>query len=421
MRAPSTGLIVKPMTAQIAPAPSVPLERLPRLAPLAIVAAVAAVLTGQILTVFKAIPYEFTDFLVYRGGGTAVRHGGHLYQVAVNTEPLAGLQFIYTPFAAVFLAPVSLLGVGASELVWTYLNFLALGGAIWVSLRLVGVRSRTLRTALTAAGMVVGSLLSPILFNNLLGQINLLVMLPILIDFLPDLPERWRGIGTGLAAGLKLTPLLFVVYLLFTRRRAAAARAVGAFAATILLGFAVIPSDSNRYWFHGVFYDSSRMLPGRWLVNHSLPGQIARLEHVTTPPSWTVAVSVAVGLLGLAAALYAHRLGHDLVGMLVIAFTAQLVSPVTWMHHGVWVVPALIWLGSARWQRGTLLPRAVFGVALAWYLTPLWVLGQGDLHDPPYQWTVTGEIVTGLTNNLVPAVLAIATLPIWLPRLRTSE
>jgi alpha-1,2-mannosyltransferase len=238
------------------------------------------------------------------------------------------------------------------------------------------------------------------------------------VDFLPGGSGRWRGIGIGIAAGLKLTPLLFVAYLVLTGRWRDALRALAAFAATILVGWAVVPTDSRAYWLHGIFYKSSRMVPGNILVNHSLPGFFARLEHTTAPPSWTLAISAVVGLLCLAAAVWAHRLGQDMVGMLVIAFTAQLVSPITWMHHGVWVVPALIWLGRATWREGTVLPRVVLGLATVWYLVPVWVLGQRPSGHTAYQWTVPGNVLETLTGNLVPAVLALALLPVWLRRLR---
>jgi hypothetical protein len=161
------------------------------------------------------------------------------------------------------------------------------------------------------------------------------------------------------------------------------------------------------------------MVPFPTLVNHSLPGLFARLQHTTTPSNGAVAIAAVVGAVFLAGAVWAYRRGQDTVGMLVIAFTAQLVSPITWMHHGVWVIPALIWLSLARWRSGRLLPWTVLSLATAWYVAPVWLIGQGSLTaTAPHQWTTSGEIITALTGNLVPAVIAIVLMPVWLPRLR---
>jgi alpha-1,2-mannosyltransferase len=84
----------------------------------------------------------------------------------------------------------------------------------------------------------------------------------------------------------------------------------------------------------------------------------------------------------------------------------------------VWVVPALVWLGYATWRRATVLPRVVLGAGVVWYMVPVWVLGQRPSGHSAYQWTVPGNVLETLTGNLVPAVLALALLPVWLPRLR---
>ena len=45
----------------------------------------------------------------------------------------------------------------------------------------------------------------------------------------------------GIAAGIKLVPLIFIPYLLLTRRFRQAAVAAAAFAATVAAGFIVLP------------------------------------------------------------------------------------------------------------------------------------------------------------------------------------
>jgi alpha-1,2-mannosyltransferase len=343
------------------------------------------------------------------------------YTLALGWPPLADMQYIYTPFAGVLFVPIALLSPMAAQASWTFLSLLALGAVLWVSMRMAGMTSRQRMTMVMLAGMIVATFLAPVQMNMLLGQINLYLMLMVLVDFLPGMPERWRGVATGIAAGIKLTPLIFVVYLLLTGRKRAALQATGAFLGTVLIGAAIVPADSRSYWLGGLFFDSTRMVPGDMLVNHSLPSFFARLLGGSTPPSWSLVVSAVVGIACLAAAVWAKRRGHDMVGLLVIAFAAQLVSPITWVHHSVWIVPALVWLGLATWRRATVLPRVIIALTLAWYTMPFWLLGQQVDQGVPFQLTPAGNIFVTLTGNLVPAVLAIALMPVWLNRLRPAQ
>ena len=89
-----------------------------------------------------------------------------------------------------------------------------------------------------------------------LGQVNLLLMLLIVADLLTTgtLSGRtrwWHGIGIGVAAGIKLTPLIFIPYLVLIRRYRQAATAAVTFVITVLLGYAVLPRDSGTYWATG--------------------------------------------------------------------------------------------------------------------------------------------------------------------------
>ena len=121
----------------------------------------------------------------------------------------------------------------------------------------------------------------------------------------------WQGIGTGLAAGIKLTPLIFVAYLALTGRVRAAVTAVGVFALTVAAGFIWLPARSRTFWLGGVFYDQSRIGNPANPSDQSLAGAIARLAGTGDPPrTWWLVAALTVGLAGLAVAVWAHRRGH---------------------------------------------------------------------------------------------------------------
>ena len=193
----------------------------------------------------------------------------------------------------------------------------------------------------------------PVAYTLHLGEVNLILAALIGTDLLrPRDGAWWQGIGTGLAAGIKLTPLIFVAYLALTGRLRAAAVAAGTFAVTVAAGFAGLPGPSRTFWLGGVFYDQNRIGDPANPSDQSLAGAMARLAGTLEPPRqwWLVAV-FAVGLAGLAVAVWAHRRGYRMAGFGCCAVTGLLVSPISWTHHWVWAVPVLVWLITVAWRR----------------------------------------------------------------------
>jgi alpha-1,2-mannosyltransferase len=394
-----------------------------RYLPLVVLLAISAAVTAVLATVARPLmPWWMNDFAVYHAAGKAVLHGAPpIYDLAVDTENFTNLPFVYPPFAAMLFAPFAVFGLATAGVLWTFVTELCLATILWLSLGMVGVSSWKRRAVLVLAGMVLFScLLDPVRVNAYLGQINMLVVLLVLVDFSRSMPQRWRGIGIGIAAGIKLTPLIFVVYLVLVGRRRDALRAMLGFVGTVAAGFAVLPSVSRQYWLDGMFLSPDRILPVfPSLVNHSVSGLFSRLTGTTAPPGWTPLVTVVLAVLGLAAAVWAYRRGQAMVGMLVVGFTSLLVSPVTWPHHILWLVPALVWLAFAQWRSGSvLLPRLILVAVLVHSTLSLYQLAQRIDGGVAYQITTPGNLIATFGGNLAVMVLALAFLPVWLRRLR---
>ncbi|HEY2062699.1 MAG TPA: glycosyltransferase 87 family protein [Amycolatopsis sp.] len=386
-----------------------------RWAPAAAGCVVVAALLALRLWLSGLIPGAWmADFSVYYAGGRAVLEGTPLYDLNFGTAEIP-FPFTYSPFAALVFVPLTSLGPAGASVAWTVVNFASLAAAVWLTLGLLRVRRRGL---LTAGWTVAVLVLDPVVLNLAVGQINIIVAALVLLDFSRVLPERWRGIALGIAAGVKLIPLIFIVYLACTGRGKTALRAGLSFAGTIAFGFLLLPSDSVRYWVHGVVFQSGRTLHSI-AVNQSLPGFFARLAGTDVAPGWTWPVTVLAGVLGLALGVRAHRRGQELVGLLVVAFTSLVVSPIVWAMHAIWIVPGLLWLCHARWQRGrVLLPRVVFAVTVVLYLVPLYELVQGV---DRYQNTVPGNLIATFGGVLAKTLLMLASVPFWLPRLRAES
>ena len=188
----------------------------------------------------------------------------------------AKLPFTYTPFAVLLFAA----GRGASFATWqaglAVLTIGLLPVVAYLSLGLAGRPAGLARAAAAFAIAAVGLWLEPVAMTLFFGQINLVLLALVVGDL--ALPDRikGKGIGIGLAAGIKLTPLIFIPYLLFTRRVKAAAVSALTFAVTAGFGFALLPYASAVYWGGKITQPGSKPFD---LDNQSLNGVILRLSH----------------------------------------------------------------------------------------------------------------------------------------------
>ena len=222
----------------------------------------------------------FTDLFVYQYGGQAVLDGLPVYE---SGDPVTGLPFTYPPFAAVVMVPLALLPAWLAAALWTGASVAALAAVVVVVRRALGRPAPGWLVALLTAGALA---LEPVWQNLTFGQVNLFLMLAVLVDLVR--PERrWSGVLVGIAAGVKLTPLVFVVLLVLVGRRTAAGRAVLAFAATVAVGFVVMPGSAATYWTDGLL-DAGRVGPPALAHNQSVYGALTRLLD-GPPPTAAVA------------------------------------------------------------------------------------------------------------------------------------
>ncbi len=295
-----------------------------------------------------------------------------------------GIKFTYTPFAALVFAACSLLPWAALRWLMTVASLAALAGTVWFTLGGLGWRGRARATALLGL-TAVALWLQPVQRALHLGQIELVLMVLIAWDLCQPDGRRWKGAGVGLAAGIKLVPLLFIPYLLLAGKRRQAAVASAVFAGTVVIGFAFLPHASAQWWLTGYFLHPGNVGDVGSLLNQSLFALVTRVTggvRAATGP-W-LGLSAVITAAGLAAAAVLHRSGRPVHGWLTCALTGLLVSPISWDHHWVWIVPVLVVLadaaaracGAARWAYGGL-AAGVAALFAAW----------------PDRWTGAGALV----------------------------
>jgi len=343
------------------------------------------------------------DLVVYRNGGLIVRHvtpayDGHRASPLYDWTGPNGVQFTYPPFAAVVFAVASVLSWTAMRWAMTLVSLAALGLSTWLVFGALGYADRPrVRLGATLGVSALALLTEPVQQTLALGQVNLLLMLLVVVDLLTasvlnKQTRWWHGIGIGLAAGVKLTPLVFIPYLLLVGRYRQAATAAGTFVATVVLGYAVLPKDSGTYWLHGLFFNANRIVFLGTRGNQSLRGMLTRLAgSVTSGTAPWLVVAILVLILGVVAAAVLYRAGYPVPGMLACALTGLLVSPLSWDHHWVWIAPAIALLahlgararGAVRagwWAAGAVVVL-VFG---AW--PQFWDLSQSGLTPAGLFW-----------------------------------
>ena len=281
----------------------------------------------------------FKDLSVYLYGGRAVLDSLPVYE---SGDPVTGLHFTYPPFAAVVMVPLALLPTWLAAALWTGASVAALAAVVVLVRRELDRPAPGWLVALLTAGALA---LEPVWQNLAFGQANLILMLAVMVDlFRPE--RRWSGVLVGIAAGLKLTPLVFVVLLVLVGRRAAAGRAALAFAGTVAVGFVVMPGSAAAYWADNLV-DARRIGPPALAHNQSVYGALTRLLD-GPPPTWAwlaVAGPLSLAVLVVGAGWWRH--GDRVLGTCLGAMAMLLASPISWSHHWVWAVPVAL----ALWER----------------------------------------------------------------------
>jgi alpha-1,2-mannosyltransferase len=329
-----------------------------RAALIVLVAAVSAVLVDWL-----AVRHHNVDIEVYRGAVDSWVRNGDLYSWHFAERHLS---FTYPPFAAVTMTPMLLLP--ASTVI--ALNRLVIAAAILFSIRCTVVRLPMLRQHGTWFVTVVVALLvctlEPVRDTITLGQVDITLVALVFVDLLLlEGGSRFAGVGIGLATAIKLTPGLFIVFLVVAGMRRAAGTACAVFGGVTLFAAALAPGTSWTFW-SSTILNSSRVGSYDSATNQSLAGVVTRLTNANHLPAYwlPLVVVVAAWALWSAARLWGH--GEHLPALTTIGLASTLASPISWIHHLWWVVPALLIVVDAalRTKSKPLLLSAIVVAAL---------------------------------------------------------
>ena len=375
-----------------------------------------AVAVAAFLTV-AAVRHGFFDLKVYYGALTFwVHDGGEIYDyLKLGTQ----YGFTYPPFAALVMLPMAYLPWPAAITVSVVASVVVSSVVIWWLLDPVARRAGWTRWFALAVALCLAAAFEPMRETINFGQVNMLLLFLVALDLLRLLPagNRWAGVGIGLATAIKLTPGVFIIYLLITGRWRAAVTAMAAAAAATLAAAALFPDASREFW-TSALWNTNRVGELAFVSNQSLRGVVARLhpEHPSTL-AWLVLVLATLAVWGWRARAAVAN-GDEATGLALTGAMMCLISPVTWVHHLVWVFPALAVLTDAGLRAGREDPRrrrlllrwaGTIYVLLCSSVVWLWSWGAGGidgfLGSNTYVWICLGLLLAlplreGATSNV---------------------
>lgn len=286
---------------------------------------------------------RLSDLHIYYGAVQAVQSGRPLYEYAADN----GGPFTYPPFAALVLGPITAFPEPGLRVLWLALTCAAVAA---VAAAMSGAITTTRhRRPLIVAALACGVLVSAPAQSNLrFGQVSMFIVLLALLDGAGRTPARYRGLLVGLAAAIKLTPLLFVGFFLLAGRYRDAGRAIAAFLGCALVGALVLPQDSLTYW-TAAMLQTSRIGNLASLGNQSVHGMLLRVgvSPDTLPIIWAALVAAICGA-ALLRARRLHQAGEPVRAAVLVGCATIAASPVSWTHHQVWTVLAAMLLIGAE-------------------------------------------------------------------------
>lgn len=405
----------------------------------ALLAVIAVAELVSIIMVTAINPHDHIDGEVYWLGAKAWLHGNDLYHNLPATESGLQLPFIYPPFAAILFSPLGLVSrthaiivlIASTQVALLVTLYLVLGtGRLFADP--VGGRQRRDRVLMvTAAALPLVTLTEPVTETITYAQINIVLMAMVAIDCLwridgsRQLPYP-RGLLIGLAAGVKLTPAIFLLFLLLRKDFRATLVAVASFVGTVLIGAVLAFNDSREFWLSQVFNSGTVTFGSRYPGNAAIYAGNQSLRALLTrfglPEPWqTLALGVLILIalaLAIAGMVHAQRQHDPSLAMTINGILGLLASPISWSHHWVWAIPALVLLGvGGAVRRDWPLLTATALTAGLFIIGPHWEAPQGDFQE--LHWNFFEQLIGNAYIYLGLGFLAYAATGWWSARRRT--
>jgi len=370
--------------------------------------------------------FSTADFRSFYQAGLDVRAGVdpyraalgfvHAYRPNLSASYFASQAYVYAPFFALLMVPLTLLPGYAALTLWDVLNVAFLALAIHALLRAAGVRAGAGLTLILSAAAAVTL---PLHREWDLGQTDVLLMALLGTSLWSRAAGRraLAGFLLGAAAAIKPELLLLAVVLVWRREFRYGLASIAATLVLLLAPFALLARSAwSSFWTVWRFW-ADQYLP--FLHNEAPRGVLARLFTVNpvSPPLtaapaaetavWILVVAVVVALLiGVTSPRPLHR---DSLSLLEIGLSLEaimLVSPLTERPYFLLLIVPLVsilcWLRQADWK-GSFVRRAALATAAIWIL----LIGPAEVWEYAVDPGVSG------TSRLADLYVVLAPAYLW--------
>lgn len=205
--------------------------------------------------------------------------------------------FTYPPFGAWVLSPLTWFDYETAARLM--IMAIALQTAVIVALvgRSLGWSWGSAFAIAPWAAILVQQCLEPFTQSVGFAQVNTAMMALVMIDVAAPPSWKGRGVASGLAAAIKLTPAIAVLIFLLRHQWRSAITMVATSLAVTLLSWVISPGESARFFFDAM-WDPQRAGDAYYTSNQNLKGFVAR---ALPENAWSIAWAITVALALVAA------------------------------------------------------------------------------------------------------------------------
>ncbi|MDO4909966.1 MAG: glycosyltransferase 87 family protein [Corynebacterium sp.] len=310
-------------------------------------------------------PNYVVDVGIFRDAGIAWLHHAPLYGPDFISDTMS--PFVYPPIAALLFVPLAWLSSTTTQIIW----MLAVYISVWLMLYFANKRLDARHPILFATMLLpVAAYFMSFRVLQELGQLDAFLYALVMADILGFIPRKFRGIGVGIAAALKMTPAVWGLFFLFRKDWASVIRSAVTFLATVVIGFIIYPSQSTYFW-SKLAFDSTRATSPHYERDQSIRAMLTR-SFFTYDQMDMVKPFLFLFGFGLAAvcAWFFIRKGNEVLAYFTLFLGLMLFQPVANYHHWIGAVVALsiffVYKGTHSWAARISGVLVSIGLILAW-------------------------------------------------------
>jgi alpha-1,2-mannosyltransferase len=331
-----------------------------------------AVLAAWSAHLFHTAPDAFIDLRVYRLGVQGWWHGVDIYGPLPKAAGF-DLPYVYPPISVLVLGPLGAVSWAHAIVATITVSQALMGIALYLTfLRIWPGAGKRGALLATAALLPASLLLEPVSGNLAFGQVNTALMALVVIDCLALRLPLPRGVLIGIAAAIKLTPLVVLLYFLVRKEYRSAIWMAGTAAVLTVIGFVVSWTGSLHYWF-GSSGGARAISASAYFTNQTIDGMLTRwaLPHLVQSGLWLL-LSLALAAIAAIGIRRATRIGDTALAVVIIGALGLMISPTSWSYHWVYVAPALVVLAGQTWRNRAALAGLAWGVATVLVAITFW-------------------------------------------------